>query len=55
MKASTLACGYLHQNLQMAKQYWIYPQTLLFVSNDGYKRIMQIMQVLGLPVGIPLL
>jgi len=22
-----------------------------FVSNDGYKRIMQIMQVLGLPVG----
>jgi len=43
MKASTLACGYLHQNhLQVAKQYWIYPQTLLFVSNDGYKR-MQIM------------
>jgi len=33
MKASTLACGHLHQNhLQVAKQYWIYPQILLFVS-----------------------
>jgi len=33
MKISTLVCEHLHQNhLQVSKQYWIYPQTLLFIS-----------------------